>query len=136
MNQYDKHPLQPGEVNRLRLYFAVILGIALLMALSAIGCAEEDESPGPCTIANGDWTYQDNPKIYLRFNDGELLNGAYWADTVQVIETYSYYCNCDTMFLTNNQTGFKHWLTFWPVGDTAAIMNGQYYWRVVFLKRI
>lgn len=110
--------------------------VVLYLLFSATGCAEKEAMPGPCQIANGEWTYEENPNIHLKFQDGEFWNGAYWADTVQVIEAYSYHCACDTMFLTNNQTGFKHWLTFWKVGDTAAILNGEFYGRVVFLKRI
>lgn len=108
----------------------------MCMFFSSTGCADGRDIELPCDIANGEWTVVENEQIHLRFKDGKFWNGAYWGDTIQVIETFSYHCNCDTMFLTNDQTGFKYWLTFWSVGDTAAILNGQYYGRLVHLKRI
>lgn len=116
--------------------YVIALCLAFCLAVLFGGCAEKDPMPTPCDFANGEWTAQDNKEIYLRFTDGELLSGSYWGDEIHIYERYRYQCDCDTMFLESEQTGFRFWLTFWRLSDTSAIMNGQYYAHPTYLKRL
>lgn len=138
MNQYDKYPLHPDQQRQMRFWtYAAMAAIALLcMVVVFAGCGEKEPIHTPCNLANGEWTAQDNEQIYLQFTDGELLSGAYWGGEVHIYERYRYECECDTMFLESEQTGFRFWLTFWHLSDSSAILNGEFYAQPIYLERI
>jgi len=138
MNQYDLQPLDPNQLRKMQFWAYVTLASFALFcgALLFGGCSEKEAMPSDCDFINGEWTAKDNTKIYLRFNDGELLSGSYWGDEIHIYDRYLYHCVCDTLFLTNTSTGYAHWLTIWNIGDSAAVVNGEYYGGVVYLKKL
>lgn len=136
-DQYHFQPLDPKEIRKMqRIAVGIVAFITLMIVLAFAGCAEKEALPNPCDFANGEWTARDNEQIYLRFTDGQLLSGSYWGDEIHIYDRYRYHCICDTLFLTNTATGYAHWLTLWNIGDTAAVVNGEYYGAVVYLKKL
>lgn len=107
----------------------------LLLTFFATSCAERDPLT-ICDTANGEWTWESNPEIYLQFDDGILLSGARWPDGIHIYETLEYTCCCDTLYMKSRDTGFEFWLTFWITSDTTAIINGEHYSKPEAMKRI
>lgn len=114
----------------------LLKALAIFALLShLLSCAERDPLT-ICDTANGEWTWESNPEIYLQFDDGILLSGARWPDGIHIYETLEYTCCCDTLYMKSRDTGFEFWLTVWLTSDTTAIINGEHYAKPEVMKRI